>query len=127
MVEQDHSSEHRNGQGAVVAIGWHDHAEEGQVGSATEDGMHLVAENATFPARWPTPRRVGVVVVPSGQQTAVDDQVLTLEQPHSEQGSHHGEEDQDVGQQAQGPQTTRILRQADGASLTRFVELVVSQ
>jgi len=35
--------------------------------------MHLVAENATFPFGRPTPSRVGVFLIPSGQQTAVDE------------------------------------------------------
>ena len=59
--------------------------------------MDLVPEDATLPFGGPTPSSIWIVMVPGGQQTAVDDQVPALDQTQSEQSRHQGDEDQEVG------------------------------
>jgi hypothetical protein len=57
--------------------------------------MDLVAKDTSFPLGRPTPSSVGIVVIPSHQETAIADQIPPLDQSHPEQGGHQGNEDQE--------------------------------
>jgi len=84
--------------GTVVAIGGCDHEQQGQIGPATQDGMHLVTEDMPFLSGRPTPGSIGILLIPGRQQTAVDDEVPSLNQAHLEQRGDQGDKDQEVGQ-----------------------------
>ena len=89
--------------------------------------MHLVTEDMPFLSGRPTPGSIGILLIPGRQQTAVDDEVPSLNQAHLEQRGDQGDEDQEVGQQTQLPQPTGILGQTDGPPSTRIVEHIVPQ
>jgi hypothetical protein len=49
VIEQYDRHEHGDSQRALVAVGGGNHEKQGQIGPATQDGMHLVAEDTAFP------------------------------------------------------------------------------